>query len=286
MESPGEYIRRERKLREISLKDVSGSIKVQIKLLKALESDNYDELPHSTFVKGFFRAYAKYLGLDDNDIILRYEDYREEFYDDIELNNDPPVTFPHATTTGQLRSLEEDRDDPRKKQIVAVVIIASVILTGIAYLIFSGSSEVSYLPDAVTPQAALTLANEGNEQGGGGDGAGGADKESPEPVTAAKVSAAVDKTPLLVKETSAPRKEGQKAVKKPVKPVKPIKKEDPATSKAATVATVSGHTLVAHANSTTWMRVDIDGVKSKEALLQPGREGHMAGQEGFFDPGR
>lgn len=78
MESPGEYLRRERELRGVSLKDLSEQMKVSLKLLEALEMDDYAPLPHPTYVKGFIRAYCNSLGLDGNDAVLRYEIYLKE----------------------------------------------------------------------------------------------------------------------------------------------------------------------------------------------------------------
>jgi cytoskeletal protein RodZ len=42
-------------------------------LLKAIEEDQPASLPSPTYVKGFLLSYAKYIGLDPNDILLRYE---------------------------------------------------------------------------------------------------------------------------------------------------------------------------------------------------------------------
>ncbi len=271
MESPGEYIRRERKLREISLQDVSEAIKVQAKLLKALEADDYEELPHSTFVKGFFRAYAKYLGLDDNDIVLRYEDYRKEFYDDIELESALPVTYPPATIAGRPR---EKSGEHRKKQSIAAAIIVVVVLGAIAYFIFSGPLEVATLSGDAESQA---IAPHGDA--GEGEGLGVQDKVSPEPVEAAKVSEADDGTVASLK-PSVVKKDASRAVKPPV--TKKAIKEEPLAKPTLVVATPeSGHTLVAVANAATWMRVEIDGVKSKEVLLQPGESAKWSGEKGF-----
>jgi cytoskeletal protein RodZ len=72
-ESLGKYLKRERENRKISLKEVSKQIKVREPFLKAVEEDRRELLPSVTYVKGFLSAYAKYLGLDPNEVILRYE---------------------------------------------------------------------------------------------------------------------------------------------------------------------------------------------------------------------
>ena len=77
METPGSFIKRERELRGITLDEIADETKIGKNLLNALEKDDYDSLPAPAFVKGFLRAYSKYVGLDGNDVVLRYEDFIE-----------------------------------------------------------------------------------------------------------------------------------------------------------------------------------------------------------------
>ena len=72
-ETLGRYLKRERENRKVSLREVSKHIKVREQFLKAVEEDRRDLLPPFTYVKGFLSAYAKYLELDPNEVILRYE---------------------------------------------------------------------------------------------------------------------------------------------------------------------------------------------------------------------
>ena len=72
-ESFGKYLRREREIRKISLREVANHTRVREYLLKAIEEDQFHLLPSTAYVKGFLLAYAKYIGLDPNDVILRYE---------------------------------------------------------------------------------------------------------------------------------------------------------------------------------------------------------------------
>ncbi|MBI3755825.1 MAG: helix-turn-helix domain-containing protein, partial [Deltaproteobacteria bacterium] len=75
MESPGEYLKRERESRGVSLEDISHATKIRVGLLTAIERNNFDALPAAPFVKGFIQAYCKHLGLDVQDALLRYEAY-------------------------------------------------------------------------------------------------------------------------------------------------------------------------------------------------------------------
>jgi cytoskeletal protein RodZ len=55
------------------LREVSKNTRVREYILRAIEEDQPELLPPATYVKGFLLAYAKYLGLDPNDVLLRYE---------------------------------------------------------------------------------------------------------------------------------------------------------------------------------------------------------------------
>lgn len=75
MESLGHYLKVQRKLRGITLSEVSAASKVAPNWLALLESDDFDKLPGEIFTKGYLRLYAEVLGLDVDDVLLRYEAY-------------------------------------------------------------------------------------------------------------------------------------------------------------------------------------------------------------------
>jgi transcriptional regulator with XRE-family HTH domain len=75
MESLGKYLKTERERRNLSLEEAAKSTKIRIQFLGAIEEDKYELLPPGVYVKGFLTLYAKYLGLDPQDIGLRYQNY-------------------------------------------------------------------------------------------------------------------------------------------------------------------------------------------------------------------
>ncbi|MEA2642160.1 MAG: hypothetical protein QOF51_3554, partial [Chloroflexota bacterium] len=62
--SPGEVLRRARLERGISLGDVETALKVRLRYLQALETDDYTSLPPSAYTRGLVQQYARFLGLD------------------------------------------------------------------------------------------------------------------------------------------------------------------------------------------------------------------------------
>ncbi len=68
----GSWLRREREIREIPLHEIAEVTKISIRYLEALEQDRFDVLPAPVFAKGFLKEYARYVGLDPDDVINSY----------------------------------------------------------------------------------------------------------------------------------------------------------------------------------------------------------------------
>ncbi len=68
----GDKFRAERERRGFTLDDVSNVTKICSRMLKAIEEENFDQLPGGIFNKGFIRSYAKHLGLNDEEAVNEY----------------------------------------------------------------------------------------------------------------------------------------------------------------------------------------------------------------------
>jgi cytoskeletal protein RodZ len=68
----GEKLKREREKRKISLDLVSSTTKISTRMLQALEQDKFNQLPGGIFNKGFVRAYARVVGLDEDQTVADY----------------------------------------------------------------------------------------------------------------------------------------------------------------------------------------------------------------------
>jgi cytoskeleton protein RodZ len=65
VESFGARLRREREQRKITLDEISVSTKIGTRFLRALEEEQFDQLPGGIFNKSFVRSYARHLGIDE-----------------------------------------------------------------------------------------------------------------------------------------------------------------------------------------------------------------------------
>jgi cytoskeletal protein RodZ len=68
----GLWLRREREAREVSLDEIANVTKISKSYLGALEEERFDVLPAPVFAKGFLREYAKYVGLDPDEVVNSY----------------------------------------------------------------------------------------------------------------------------------------------------------------------------------------------------------------------
>lgn len=72
MSSFGEDLKRERELRKISLREIAETTKINVRYLDALENNEFKRLPGGVFNKGFVRAYAQHIGVDEEDLVNAY----------------------------------------------------------------------------------------------------------------------------------------------------------------------------------------------------------------------
>ena len=77
MESPGKLLKASRESQNLSLKEVSERTKIREHILKAIEEDRYEILKYPAYLKGFLKTYAKFLGLNPEDIVRGYQKYLE-----------------------------------------------------------------------------------------------------------------------------------------------------------------------------------------------------------------
>src|SRR5512141_2216644 len=77
LEQFGEELKQTRLEKELSLMDISAETRISLKFLDAIEKGQFQILPQ-TYVRAFLREYASMIGVDPNEIMLRYDDAKQE----------------------------------------------------------------------------------------------------------------------------------------------------------------------------------------------------------------
>ncbi len=68
----GEHLKREREMRGVSLDEVCAATRIGTRFLEALENEQWQQLPGGVFNRGFVRAVARFLGLDEDGMVAEY----------------------------------------------------------------------------------------------------------------------------------------------------------------------------------------------------------------------
>ena len=126
----GNSLREARRRQQLELDDVELATKIRARYLRALEEETFDVLPAQTYVKGFLRTYADYLGLDGQ---LYVDEYNSRYGVDEEHRE--PVVARRSSHVRRHHRLE------RKAVFVGLAVIAALFAFVIAAWKFSGSSE-------------------------------------------------------------------------------------------------------------------------------------------------
>jgi cytoskeletal protein RodZ len=117
-ESIGEKLRLAREARGIALRDISDQTRISMRYLEAIEVDDYRRLPGGIFNRSFIRAYAKFVGYDEDQAIDEYgRTLRELGGPDEEAE---PKTFKSLVYTDDA----SHNRSPLKNLLLAIVILA------------------------------------------------------------------------------------------------------------------------------------------------------------------
>ncbi|QJQ98077.1 RodZ domain-containing protein [Halomonas sp. PGE1] len=70
--SPGEQLRQERESQGLTVTEVAGALNLRPAVIRGLEEDSYEEVPIPTYRRGYLRAYAHLLGIDETPVLSAY----------------------------------------------------------------------------------------------------------------------------------------------------------------------------------------------------------------------
>ena len=142
--------------RHIEFVDAEHGTKIRGKYLRALEEERFELLPSHTYIKGFLRSYAEYLGLDGQ---LYVDEYNSRF---VVGEEEAPVR------ARRVPAAKARRSDRRESSIVVFALTAIALVTALVIVAWRfGSPEdepvhglrtstTAQRPAAQLPQAAGT----------------------------------------------------------------------------------------------------------------------------------
>ncbi|HEX6787712.1 MAG TPA: helix-turn-helix domain-containing protein [Gaiellaceae bacterium] len=132
----GNSLREARMRQGLDYPQVELATKIRAKYIRALEEEEFEILPSGTYIKGFMRSYADFLGLDGQ---LYVDEYNSRHVSDGFLDEQPPHR-PRA---------RRDRSVDQRVVFIVLALIAVVTALVIAAWKFGGSDAGA--PKVLTP---------------------------------------------------------------------------------------------------------------------------------------
>jgi cytoskeleton protein RodZ len=260
----GENLRREREMRGISLEEISAATKISIRFLQALENDDFASVPGGIFIRGFIRAYAGYLGLDQEQVMAEYQSVAQS--ENFELSRLSSANRPA-------------RKPGRRIAVLPLVVAVALLISG--YALFRYSHRVALAPTPAPSPAPPAAAAPAHDQSG-----------APTPSTAPPNAAAPGTSSANPREGAAspepqtatpPSSTGLNpaavSLEDRTKPAAPL-----ATTGAAENAPVPQEGLVLQLAATepVWVSVEADGKTILQRVVRPNDVTSLRAKE-YFD---
>lgn len=238
----GDRFKHARESKELTIEEAASKTKVQAPYLRAIEDNRFGDLPGPVFAKGYVRAYARFLGMDEEESLRCFSDSAQGFY---------------AEHKERERYAARQYADSRKRAINrnVVAFLTGIAVLALVFLLTQHQQPVSPDPEPVerpSPQESL-----------------------PPAISASELETSPDTklgVPGIV--------QGPVAIQGESEPLPAPLQLNEENQRAGEGAQADGHSagrqeplvLDVEAIELTWLMVQADGQAADEVLLRPGDE--------------
>jgi cytoskeleton protein RodZ len=252
----GDKLKLEREKRKISLEEISASTKIGTRMLQALEGEKFGQLPGGIFNKGFVRAYARAVGMDEDQAVADYLQASGEASPASETAARENERETNARDTEQrINRLESISDSSPRRPLPWGVFAVLLLLVALALSVWSRRQrEQERLATRPAMKSVVQPSGEKSSQ---------ETANPPAPDSALHPSSPTVSlgTPGTAAATSAIPATDKKS---------PAADQNPPT---ATRAALPGEfSLVIQAREQSWISTVVDGKSTASEVLQPGTE--------------
>jgi cytoskeleton protein RodZ len=161
MTSIGEVLRRERIKRKLDLEGVSHELKISARFLEAIEDEDFEKLPGRLFTRSFVRQYARFLGLDEEEVggelkkILEPQSAGAGIALSAAPGREPEISLPRVKSWGTVGDQPSrwSKSLPALAMVVAVMLVCSLAYS---WLQRPHRAAIAQQPASKAPAAANT----------------------------------------------------------------------------------------------------------------------------------
>jgi len=238
----GEQLKKEREKQGVTLEDISVSTKIGTRMLRALEEEHFDQLPGGIFNKGFIRAYARCLHLDEDQTIADYlaATGASSLAKNSETIEQPPILEPP--------SREQNQSATGLPWGIFAIVLLIIALGFAAWGFYSRESKKATPADSTPPTANVSPSAT-------------IEQPSPQPKPAESVASSTPAKSTEQTTTAAP------AASTPAQSAGATAPTSSSSQPRATVLASAPLLVVVKAREDSWLSISVDGEIVTRALL-------------------
>jgi len=245
----GELLKKAREESGRDLKGISTILKIRYDYLRAIEEENFKQLPEEVYIKGYIREYAEFLHIDPETALRAY----------VQLTSPPEHNDDNTTTTTGVPPAHVPSGHKKLKATYFLIPFILVIFGLLLYAVLHSPEEESATHQASieTPAAMPPLVIEPSEE--------------------------IPQAPVETnKEVPSPLPEtGQGLITPHVDPMKKTPPDSERGQKPVAKTVTTPHRLKVVTTDTVWILISADNAEPQEMTLYPGETVTFQAQEGF-----
>lgn len=144
--SVGQLLKQERERRQLTLEQAAQQLNLKAHVLQSIEADEPDKAILPTFMRGYLRAYARFLKIPEQPLLTRFEQAHQV--------KSAPVKMMKTFSNRQAKLQTETRF------MWLTYVIAALLLASLAAWLWQGARDFNALNEPTAPITGLTLAEE------------------------------------------------------------------------------------------------------------------------------
>lgn len=150
MKKTGEILRAAREQKGVTINEVALVTKINAKTIELMEAGNVDSLPQKAFLRGFVQTYARYLGLDQKEILNLFQEEMGSIRPSLPGTGTLPTK--EESTSAALRGV--DSVDPADRMRMFLMIGVGIVLVAAIFVVFQLVQK--YEEEATLPPSTTT----------------------------------------------------------------------------------------------------------------------------------
>lgn len=154
MKDLGQKLKEKREENGVSLDEAASDLKMRVSQLESIEEGRQDDFKDVFSLKYFIRDYAKYLGLDGEEVLDEFNEYLFEQTSRISLEDIEAAIKEKEEKEKNLKILSPytvvTKEDKKRKFIVLAVILSIILVVILGYMLISSQDNDDFTVDQVS----------------------------------------------------------------------------------------------------------------------------------------